>query len=160
MKLLSSQAYKLHEENWDADLDGLVRLLVEKYGFRNEPKVPAPDRVVTPKPLTPAKLDQALKDLPGWEQVDSFIPGDYPKTRHELRKTYVFRSFREAMNFMFAAIPAIQELQHHPRWENQWRSVTVYLSTWDIDSQISHLDLKLAKKLDEIHAKAGRQARE
>ena len=63
------------------------------------------------------------------------------------------------MDFMVAAVPAIEELQHHPRWENQWRTVTVYLSTWDIDSRISHLDLKLAKKLEQIYREFGRKAR-
>ncbi len=76
------------------------------------------------------------------------IPGDYPKSRFEIRKVYAFRSFRAAIKFMSLAVEPIKQLKHHPRWENQWKTVTVYLSTWDIGSLISQLDLDLAKILD------------
>jgi len=39
---------------------------------------------------------------------------------------------------------------HHPRWENQWRTVTVYLSTWDLNYRISELDVQLAARLDRV----------
>jgi pterin-4a-carbinolamine dehydratase len=157
MELFDSERYHFHEDQWEANFDGFVRLLVEKYGFQEEPRVPAPDKIVKPKTLTPSDLEQALEALPGWEQVESFIPGDYPKTRHEIRKAFIFQTFREAMGFMIAAIPAVNQLEHHPRWENQWRTVTVYLSTWDIESKISHLDIELAGKLDELYSKATRK---
>ncbi len=52
---------------------------------------------------------------------------------------------------MQAAVNPIKELKHHPRWENQWRTVTVYLSTWDIGFRISQLDIDLAGILDRIY---------
>ncbi len=63
--LLSIQAHSLREDRWDSDLNDLVRLMVEVHGFRDEPKVPAPDRMVKVKPLTPAKIDAELKRLGG-----------------------------------------------------------------------------------------------
>jgi pterin-4a-carbinolamine dehydratase len=44
-----------------------------------------------------------------------------------------------------------QKAQHHPRWENQWRTVTVYLSTWDIGYRVSALDIALARTLDALY---------
>jgi pterin-4a-carbinolamine dehydratase len=41
--------------------------------------------------------------------------------------------------------------QHHPDWRNPWRTVTVNLSTWDIGSQISTLDISLAKVFDKVY---------
>jgi pterin-4a-carbinolamine dehydratase len=57
---------------------------------------------------------------------------DYPNARLELRRAYRFPSFKKAMEFMQTACDPIQKATHHPRWENQWRTVVVYLSTWDI----------------------------
>jgi pterin-4a-carbinolamine dehydratase len=52
---------------------------------------------------------------------------------------------------MNSATPKIIELQYHPRWENQWKTVTVYLTTFDIGNQISELDLKMAKEFDGLY---------
>jgi pterin-4a-carbinolamine dehydratase len=109
--------------------------------------------------LSEVELDSELDSLPGWEPVESFIPGDYPKTRKELRKAYLFRSFRSAVGFMYAAVDPINQAkpQHHPRWENQWRTVTVYLSTWDIGFRISLLDIQSARLMDALYEKISHQ---
>jgi pterin-4a-carbinolamine dehydratase len=52
---------------------------------------------------------------------------------------------------MRAAVEPVQKLQHHPRWENQWRTVTVYLSTWDIGNKITALDIQLARAFDALY---------
>jgi pterin-4a-carbinolamine dehydratase len=151
--LASFQAYSLRDDHWDADLNELVHLLVRTCGFKEaEQRVRLPQPEVNVQPFTQSELDQELALIPGWEQVESLIPGDYPKSRQELRKVYVFKSFRSAVGFMFSAIDPINQLQHHPRWENQWRTVTVYLSTWDIGYRISRIDIDLARALDSLHA--------
>ena len=150
--LSSYQAYSLRDDHWESDLSDLVQLLIEKHGFKEAEKrvvLPAPE--VTVLALTQAELDKELASLPGWEPVESLIPGDYPRSRRELRKVYVFRSFRAAMKFMNSAIEPISQLQHHPRWENQWRTVTAYASTWDIGFRISKLDVELARVLDAVY---------
>ena len=157
--LAHQQAYSLRDDHWDADLNELVRVLVEGYEFKEaDQKVRLPQPQVKVKPLTPEELAAELKSLPGWEPVESLIPGDYPKSRQELRKAYVFRSFRAAIQFMSAAVEPIRESQHHPRWENQWRTVTVYLSTWDIGFRISPLDVQVAKILERVYEEGKRSA--
>ncbi len=86
--------------------------------------------------------------MPGWSTVESIVPQTYPKVRQELRRAYKFNSFEAAINFMHGSIETIDRMQHHPRWENQWKTVTVYLTTWDIGSRISAKDIELAKALD------------
>jgi pterin-4a-carbinolamine dehydratase len=155
--LLDYQAYGLRDDHWDSDLNELVRLLVEKHEFKEaDQKVRLPQPQVTVKPLTATELDRELKCLPGWEPVESLIPGDYPKSRQELRKVYAFRSFRTAIQFMSSAVDPVNKAQHHPRWENQWRTVTVFLSTWDIGLRISQLDLDLARILDGLYDELSR----
>jgi pterin-4a-carbinolamine dehydratase len=101
--------------------------------------------------LTAAELIERLKTVVGWEPVETILPGDPPKSRQELRKAFAFRSFQAAIDFMSSAVDPINQLEHHPRWENQWRTVTVYLTTWDIGFRISQLDIDLAKVLDDLY---------
>lgn len=145
------QSYTLRDDHWDSDFNDLVRYLVERHGFKEADKqVRLPQPKVDITPLTDAELHEELKELRGWEAVESLIPGDYPRSRHELRKVYVFKSFKGAIRFMSSAVDSINEIQHHPRWENQWRTVTVYLSTWDIQFKISRIDIDVAKILDRV----------
>jgi pterin-4a-carbinolamine dehydratase len=157
--LRAYQAFSLHDDHWDSDLNNLVRLLVDDHGFKEtDRKVVLPTPAVSIASLTQAELDKELQVLSGWEPVESLIPGDYPRSRHELRKVYVFKSFRAAVHFMNSAVDAINAAKHHPRWENQRKTVTVYLSTWDIGFRISRLDIDLAKILDSVYV-GGRSAK-
>ncbi len=154
--LSECQAYTLRDEHWEADLNELVRVLVDKYNFREaEKRVVLPQPEVTIPPLTEEELYTELKALPAWEPVESLIPGDYPKSRQELRKVFVFKSFGSAIEFMHRAVEPINKAAHHPRWENQWRTVTVYLTTWDIGLRISRLDIDLARTLDGLYSQRG-----
>ena len=87
---------------------------------------------VTLKELTESELASALGTLVDWKITVSDIPGNEPKKRTELHRPFEFASFQDAITFMGAATPKISEIQHHPRWENLWRTVSVWLTTWDI----------------------------
>jgi pterin-4a-carbinolamine dehydratase len=82
--------------------------------------------------------------------VSSEIPGREPQMRTELYRSFEFSSFDDAIAFMGAAVPTINQLNHHPRWENLWRTVSVWLTTWDIGHRISPLDIDLAMSLDQL----------
>ena len=130
----------------------VANLFESKYGFVDHQvnagrPIPRVDLPV----LTVQELSMALQELPGWQPVESMVPRDYPRPRQELRKVYRFRSFKTAIRFMSDAVETINRFQHHPRWENEWRTVTVYLTTWDIDNRISSLDIQLAKELDSLY---------
>jgi pterin-4a-carbinolamine dehydratase len=154
VRLADFQSFELRDERWEQDLRALVEQL-KGLGFRDRV-----DGVVTkfPKPrvtlseLTPSDMLDALAELPGWEPITSKLSqGSWPE-RTELRKNFEFASFEAALEFMNRARPYISKTQHHPRWENVWRSVTVWLSTWDIGHKPSKLDIDLAKHLDGLAA--------
>lgn len=152
--LLDYQNYSLRDDHWDQDLDQLLRLLTASHGFQEvDRRVPLPQPEVRIHPLTVLELEEQLTSLTGWEPVESMIPGDYPKSRLELRKAFAFPSFRAAIDFMKSAVGPINRAKHHPRWENQWRTVTVCLATWDVGFRITHLDIDLARLLDHIYEK-------
>ena len=43
--------------------------------------------------VTEDQLNHELEDLPGWEPWEDTTPREYPKSRQELRKNFVFSSF-------------------------------------------------------------------
>jgi len=106
-----------------------------------------PRATVQIEPLSEEVLRYELASLPGWRNVATPLPGKEHVIRSELHASFEFPNFNSAIKFMNAAASEINRTQHHPRWENIWRTVNVYLSTWDLQFQISSLDIALAKHL-------------
>lgn len=154
--LLDYKWFILSDESWDRKLRELIQRLEREHDFvSNETIIEFPEPRVDVAQLSLEEIDMHLRTMKGWELVESHIPGDYPNSRLELRKVFKFRDFREAMEFMNNAVDFIERpnpYAHHPRWENIWRTVTVWLSSWDIKHRVSRLDIKLAKELDRIYA--------
>ena len=149
--LVARQAFDLRDDRWEDDLTALLTS-VERLGFRRRSEKPIryPKPRVTLAELNPDDLDQMLRALPEWQLVTSVIPGQEPLKRTELRRAYEFRSFEEAIRFMAETAQHVSAIEHHPRWENVWRTVTVWLSTWDIGHRPSTLDIELARYLDRV----------
>lgn len=90
-------------------------------------------------------------DLSSWKLLRTEAAASEPR-RTELHRVFEFASFQDAMAFMQAAVPKIAVLDHHPRWENRWCSVAVWLTSWDADWQPSPADIELARYLDVLRA--------
>jgi 4a-hydroxytetrahydrobiopterin dehydratase len=77
------------------------------------------------------------------------------ETNHDLRKTFVFKTFQEAMEWMAKASVIIEKLNHHPTWTNEYNKVHVCLTTYDAGNTVTDKDRELAQALDfmEIHNK-------
>jgi pterin-4a-carbinolamine dehydratase len=148
-KLVERQAFELRDDRWESDLKLLLSRL-ETFGFQRKSDSPVlyPKPCIALKELSRDEIMDALKQLPGWELTISDIPGEEPFKRTEFTKVYDFASFEDAINFMHAASKHVSKIQHHPRWENVWRTVTVRLSTWDIGHKPSMLDIELAQFLE------------
>lgn len=117
-------------------------------------KFPEP-AVVRPVPLTPEQLAHVLKSLPQWRVSETYLHDD-PRfgaehRRVELVREFRFTSFKDAIQFMHAASDVIDPHGHHPRWENVFRTVTVWLSTWDIGHRPSDRDWKTAQMLEDVY---------
>ena len=101
--------------------------------------------------LTSDELLHAIETMDGWVQSVSEVPGKEGRQRRELKKVYCFASFEDAMDFMAAAARHISSVDHHPRWENRFRTVTVWLSTWSAGDSPSRLDIELAQFMDGLY---------
>jgi pterin-4a-carbinolamine dehydratase len=146
--LAKIQALGLRDTSWEPDLDAFANQL-STFGLnRAKTGVQFPKPTIKVAPLTPAAMRKALRSLPEWSVTASLVPDLPHLTRNELFRKFEFRSFREAIRFMCTTSKDIANANHHPRWENIWRTVSVWLATWDVEFQVSELDIALAHQLD------------
>ena len=153
-ELPARQRIVLTDESWSMGMRDLLRRLEELGLQATRPGFRLPARLKRVAPLTPAELDAALADLPHWtltgeERQVPHATGPIPHS--ELYREYVFNRFEDATAFMAETSAEINRGQHHPRWENFWTTVRVWLSTWDIEFKPSTYDLVLAKWLDQAY---------
>lgn len=71
-------------------------------------------------------------------------------TKHGLYKQFVFKDFRTAWAFMERVAAAANRLDHHPRWQNEWNVVDIWLSTHESDMEITDADHELANTIDTL----------
>jgi 4a-hydroxytetrahydrobiopterin dehydratase len=67
----------------------------------------------------------------------------------ELYREFKFKDFKQAFGFMAKVGQAAESMNHHPRWQNEYNKVQVWLSTHS-EGKITDKDRKLADKIDRI----------
>jgi len=88
--------------------------------------------------LSPEKISEELKKLPGWSVKDE-----------KLHRDFEFESFNQAFGFMTRASMEIEKMNHHPEWFNVYNKLTVDLMTHDAGG-ITENDMQLAKILNSL----------
>ena len=151
-KLLDSQGMVINAVSWQSDIAALVDAL-SNLGFkRTGTSVAFPSfkgiKETFPLAMSDDELQDALKELSGWEMSYAPIPGQAPKLMQEISKKYEFRTFEDAVEFMYRMRPYITKVDHHPRWENIWIAVIIHLSSWDIGHKVSKVDIEMARHFD------------
>lgn len=66
----------------------------------------------------------------------------------ELQRTFVFKDFKAAFQFMSLCADFAEELDHHPDWSNTWNKVSVRLSTHSMKA-LTELDITMATAMDQ-----------
>ena len=67
----------------------------------------------------------------------------WQETKHGLYKQFNFDDFKHAWLFMQKVAELAEELQHHPRWENEWSVVQIWLITHDEGQKITDKDREI-----------------
>lgn len=75
---------------------------------------------------------------------------EWQEKNNELYKEFEFRDFAQAFEFMQAVALEAEQRQHHPRWENEWNKVRIWLTTHDQGGKVTEKDYSLAKSIDTI----------
>ena len=77
----------------------------------------------------------------GWEKSNDGLA---------IKKTFVFPNFIEALGWMVKAGVWAEKYNHHPEWDNVYKTVNVLLTTHD-KGCITSLDVKLAEQMDKLY---------
>jgi pterin-4a-carbinolamine dehydratase len=163
--LASRQGVSVRDEFADADLQPVLLAIeqrlpaqeirasrAEAQGDRRHLPYPQPPLVIKPAPMAEEDVNIGIHELlHDWKVVASPLPENPDQRRVELHRTFLFRSFRDALTFMAEVGDFADKANHHPRWENIFKTLRVYLTTWDIGHRISHLDFQLAQYLDRAY---------
>ncbi len=96
--------------------------------------------------LSAAEKKAALAKLKGWKKVTG---------REAIKKTFVFADFNAAFAWMSRVAMQAEKLDHHPEWDNVYKTVNVVLTTHDAGG-LSSLDIAMAKFMDKTAGAAGR----
>jgi 4a-hydroxytetrahydrobiopterin dehydratase len=91
--------------------------------------------------LSDEQIAALLARLPGWSLDDG-----------KLYRRFEFPDFVSAFAFMTRVALLAEKADHHPEWSNVYNTVEITLATHDVGG-LSALDLKLAKKIDQIAGK-------
>ena len=86
------------------------------------------------------------------EGIDDLIKNGWKKSTNgnAITKTFIFTNFIEALGWMVKLGVWAEKLNHHPEWDNVYKTVNVLLTTHD-KGTITNLDVTLAQKMDTIY---------
>jgi len=141
---------ELHSEHidyasWPAAIGPLLDRIAVRLSLKKRPdsdEYPKPDLAkARTQPLPDSELTQILRydDYEGW-YIDNFGNAEV----RYLAKTFKFRHFNQAADFMKLVSDHCRILDHHPEWRNVFNHVTVSLTTWDAHRKVTIYDLNLA----------------
>jgi 4a-hydroxytetrahydrobiopterin dehydratase len=74
-----------------------------------------------------------------WQEIDK-----------GLYKRFAFKDFKEAFAFMERVAKVAEAQHHHPRWENEYSIVQIWLSTHEYGGRITEKDKILAAAIDAV----------
>jgi pterin-4a-carbinolamine dehydratase len=150
-RLADIQSVELRESDWRADFDKLLRRLAD-FGFTSTtPVIPYPNPVIKAAVASEVEIKEFLRRYPGWQVQYRPDPADPGKRRRGIGATLTFRNFRDAIHFMSTAAWGIDERNHHPEWENIWKSVVVWITQFDIGGDITARNIELAEYLMSVY---------
>ncbi|AFX99256.1 pterin-4-alpha-carbinolamine dehydratase 2 [Candidatus Endolissoclinum faulkneri L2] len=88
--------------------------------------------------LSIKELNNNLVSMDGWTKTND---------NTAIIKTFNFKSFDDAWNFMTQVAIKSSSMNHHPDWSNSYNKVIVELSTHNIGG-VTDLDIELANYMD------------
>ena len=86
------------------------------------------------------------------EGLESLTQNGWKKNNDGLaiEKTFTFPNFVDALGWMVKAGISAEKLNHHPEWNNVYKTVNVLLTTHD-KGCVTILDVKLAQEMDKLY---------
>ena len=92
-------------------------------------------------PMEQIEIEKLLKELDEWEAING----------HHLSKSYSYKNFREALDFVNEVGNLAEEQGHHPDICFGWGRVEITIWTHKIDG-LTTSDFVLASKIDKLRS--------
>ena len=70
---------------------------------------------------------------------------------NSLYRQFEFADFEQAFAFMTSVAKVAEEQNHHPKWQNNYNKVEIWLSTHSAGDKITDKDQQLAVAIDNIY---------
>lgn len=113
------------------------------------PQISFPKIGSEPEILSRKEEKILLSKLIDWDVVESKM--DNGGIIRELHRIYEFKDFDSAFHFMnYIANNFIIKNQHHPRWENSYNRLEIWLSTKNANNSITTRDEKMALMFEDV----------
>jgi ribonuclease HI len=68
-----------------------------------------------------------------------------------LYRSFEFKDFQQAFDFMQKVAAAAESQNHHPKWTNEWNKVEIWLSTHSAGDTVTDKDRELAETISGIY---------
>ena len=85
-------------------------------------------------------MDGEVEKLKNWERKSE---------PDSITKSYEFKDFKQAFQFMTSCAAYAEKIGHHPDWHNVYNKLDVTLTTHDLKA-LSNLDILMAQYMDEL----------
>lgn len=69
---------------------------------------------------------------------------------NKLYKKFTFKDFKEAVSFVNQVAVIAEEMNHHPKIHNTYKTVELWLSTHSAGNVVTEYDHELARRIDEL----------
>ncbi len=88
------------------------------------------------------------------KQIQDFLDkySEWTLKENKIYRSFEFRTFSNAMDFMQEMRPQISSLRHHPEWLNIYNRTEIWLTTHDLN-QVSERDIELAIAMENLFKK-------
>ena len=85
------------------------------------------------------------------DQIKAALPSvrEWKKQSASITRTYSFKDFAQAMDFVNKLARAAEEAKHHPDIDIRWNKVTLTLATHS-EGGLTPKDFDLARKIDAL----------
>ena len=142
----------IRPECWRSDVEALVREVRNKLRWFEEPRS-SPTPIQNGRALlSETEINKTLEQLPGWRIASKRDDRAIEGCRVDLFRRYEFNRFVDAVEFMAGFAGEIERAplheQHHPLWRNDWKSVLVWYTTWDVGYRLTDLNSAAAALMD------------
>lgn len=127
------------------------RLVKAKIYTTLPPPVVTPVVEVPPDRLSPEQEEAFTAKHGLWRVIERDKPGSIGESIREMYRVFEFTSYDNAWKFMsLVDEKGIRPYNHHPRWQNTYNRVEVWLCTFNIGHKPSKRDLRLANIMEDI----------